>query len=324
MRFADIRKVIIIGSGPAGHTAAIYAARANLRPLMFEGFLAGGVAAGGALTQTTEVENFPGFPNGITGMEFTENLRLQSLRFGTEIVTETVSRVDLSQRPFRVWVEGEESNNEPTAMSESIIIATGASANRLDIPGGEEYWQRGVSACAVCDGALPMYRNKPVVVVGGGDSAAEEALFMTKYASIVYLVHRRDTLRASNIMVQRLKQNPKIEIVWDTVLREAKGNGNKLTGVVVENVKTGDVKELEASGLFFAIGHTPQTKLFDGQLDRDTEGYLITNSTKTKIPGVFAAGDCQDKIYRQAITAAGSGCIAALEVEKFLLEYSME
>lgn len=282
MRFADIRKVIIIGSGPAGHTAAIYAARANLRPLMFEGFLAGGVAAGGALTQTTEVENFPGFPNGITGMEFTENLRLQSLRFGTEIVTETVSRVDLSQRPFRVWVEGEESNNEPTAMSESIIIATGASANRLDIPGGEEYWQRGVSACAVCDGALPMYRNKPVVVVGGGDSAAEEALFMTKYASIVYLVHRRDTLRASNIMVQRLKQNPKIEIVWDTVLREAKGNGNKLTGVVVENVKTGDVKELEASGLFFAIGHTPQTKLFDGQLDRDTEGYLITNNTKDR------------------------------------------
>ena len=324
MRFSEIRKVIVIGSGPAGHTAAIYAARANLRPLMFEGFMAGGVAAGGALTQTTEVENFPGFPNGITGIEFTDNLRQQSARFGTEIITETIAKVDLTKRPFRVWTESDQDSKEPSAMSESIIIATGASANRLNIPGGEEYWQRGVSACAVCDGALPMFRRAPLVVVGGGDSAAEEALFLTKYASKVYVVHRRDALRASSIMVQRLKENPKVEIVWDSVVKEALGDEKRLRSVVIENLKSGQVTTVDANGLFFAIGHTPQTGIFAGQLDRDAEGYLITNNTKTNIAGVFAAGDCQDKVYRQAITAAGTGCMAALEVEKFLVAENLE
>jgi len=324
MRFPGIRKVIIIGSGPAGHTAAIYAARANLKPLMFEGFMAGGVAAGGALTQTTEVENFPGFPDGITGLEFTENLRKQSERFGTEIVTETVSKVDFSGRPFKIWCEDDNGNQEPTAMSESIIIATGASANRLPIPGGEEYWQKGISACAVCDGALPIFRNAPVIVVGGGDSACEEALFRTKYASKVYLVHRRDSLRASSIMAQRLKENPKVEILWNTVVKEATGDGKRLRAVSIQNVITSEQTNIDANGLFFAIGHTPQTAIFAGQLDRDAEGYLIAQNTKTNIHGVFAAGDCQDKVYRQAITAAGTGCMAAMEVEKFLVNENLE
>jgi thioredoxin reductase (NADPH) len=320
MRFPDIRKVIIIGSGPAAHTAAIYTSRANLRPLMFEGFMAGGVAAGGALTQTTEIENFPGFPESVGGIEFTEKLRKQSLKFGTEIVSETVSKVDFSKRPFRVWTEEDHNNAEATAAAESVIIATGASANRLSIPGGDEYWNRGISACAVCDGALPIFRKKTVVVVGGGDSAAEEALFMSKYASKVYLVHRRDKLRASKIMVQRVMENAKIEVIWDTVIKEAKGDGDLLKSLIIENVKTGEQSELETSGLFYAIGHTPMTKIFAGQIDMDKDGYIITHNTRTNLPGVFAAGDCQDKVYRQAVTAAGTGCVAALEVEKYLLE----
>ena len=313
-------KVVIVGSGPAGHTAAIYAARAELQPVMFEGFLAGGVAAGGQLTTTTDVENFPGFPEGISGPEMMDKFRQQSVRFGTQIFTETISKVDFNQKPFRLWREGME-NDEPVK-AHSVIIATGATAKRLSLPGEDSYWQKGISACAVCDGALPIFRDSPLVVIGGGDSAAEEAMFLTKYGSKVFVVHRRDELRASKIMAQRLLANDKVEMVWNHVPVEARGQDGKLSGVMVEDVKTGTTKELAANGLFYAIGHKPNTDPFVGQLDMDAEGYLVTKagSTLTNIPGVFAAGDVQDKKYRQAITAAGSGCMAALDTEHYLAD----
>jgi thioredoxin reductase (NADPH) len=306
-------KVVIIGSGPAGHTAAIYAARANLAPLMFEGFLAGGVAAGGQLTTTTEVENFPGFPEGIDGTELTNRFREQSARFGTRILTETVESVDLSQRPFRV------KSSDREVLAETVVISTGATAKRLRIAGEEKYWQRGISACAVCDGALPIYRNKVLVVVGGGDTAVEEATHLTKFGREVVLVHRRDTLRASAIMQKRLFADPKVRVVWDSAVEEALGE-KLMTHVRLKNLKTGATELLEASGLFYAIGHEPNTAFLAGQLQLDDTGYIVTRpgTTQTSVPGVFAAGDVQDRIYRQAITAAGSGCMAALESERFL------
>ncbi|NLE65400.1 MAG: thioredoxin-disulfide reductase [Elusimicrobia bacterium] len=308
--------VVIIGSGPAGHTAAIYCARANLRPLMFEGMMAGGIAAGGQLTTTTEVENFPGFPDGIAGSELMMRMRVQSEKHGARIRTETVETVRLGGRPFSVVLEGGES-----VETKALIVATGATARRLGIAGEERLWQRGISACAVCDGALPLFRNKVLVVVGGGDSAVEEATHLTKYASKVILMHRRDELRASKAMQTRALSNPKIEMAWSTVPLEALGE-KMLTGLKVQDVKTAVERTIECGGLFYAIGHVPNTAFLGGQLDLDETGYIRTvpGSARTNIDGVFACGDVQDRKYRQAITAAGSGCAAALDAERFLAE----
>ncbi|EJD50821.1 thioredoxin reductase [Auricularia subglabra TFB-10046 SS5] len=314
-------KVVIIGSGPAGHTAAIYLARANLAPVMFEGFMANGFAAGGQLTTTTDVENFPGFPDGVRGPEMMDKFRAQSMRFGTTIITETVSRIDLSARPFKYWREYSEGDADFES-ADTIIIATGASAKRLHLPGEETYWQSGISACAVCDGAVPIFRNKPLAVIGGGDSAAEEAIYLTKYASRVFVLVRRDELRASKIMAKRLTSHPKVEIIWNTVATECLGDGDLLNRLRIKNLKTGEEKELPVNGLFYAIGHEPATELVRSQLECDGDGYIKTvpGTTQTSVRGVFAAGDVQDKIYRQAITSAGSGCMAALEAERFLAE----
>ncbi len=307
--------VVIIGSGPAAHTAAIYAARAELKPVLFEGFMAGGIAAGGQLTTTTDVENFPGFPEGIGGPELTERFRAQSLRFGTVIHTETITKVDLSRRPFRY------ATDEREGAARALIIATGATAKRDQIPGTRdgELWQKGVSACAVCDGALPMFRKRALFVVGGGDSAMEEAGFLTKFAQQVYLVHRRDEFRASKIMLDRARANPKIEFLTSHQVMEVTG-GEGVEAVRVRDLKTQGERVIEAAGLFFAIGHVPNSAFLGGQVATDDTGYILTTpgTTETSVPGVFAAGDVQDKKYRQAITAAGSGCAAALEAEHFL------
>ncbi|CAE6449829.1 unnamed protein product [Rhizoctonia solani] len=309
-------KVVIIGSGPAGHTAAIYLARANLEP----GFMANGFAAGGQLTTTTDVENFPGFPDGVNGTEMMKKFRDQSIRFGTKIITETVSQLDLSRRPFRYWREGNEDSEPETA--DTIIIATGASAKRMNLPGEDMYWQSGISACAVCDGAVPIFRNKPLAVIGGGDSAAEEATYLTKYASHVFVLVRRDELRASKIMAKRLKAHPKVTILWNTVAVECKGNGDLLNSLRIKDTKTGEEKDLQVNGLFYAIGHEPATALVRDQLQTDEDGYILTvpGTSQTNVKGVFAAGDVQDKRYRQAVTSAGSGCMAALEAERLLAE----
>jgi len=308
-----MEKVIIIGSGPAAHTAAIYAARANLEPLLFEGLMAGGIAAGGQLTTTTEVENYPGFPESVSGLELMAKMREQSVKHGTRIETKTVDKLDLKNKPFKVFVGKE------TFETQTLIIATGATAKRLNLPGEEKLWQKGISACAVCDGALPIFRNKPVVVIGGGDSAVEEATHMSKYASKVYLLHRRNELRASKAMQKKIFANKKIEILWDTIPLEILGNQN-VTGVKIKNVKTEEEKVLEVAGLFYAVGHKPNTDFLEGQLKLDETGYIQTQpgTTKTSIEGVFAAGDVQDKVYRQAVTAAGTGCMAAIEAERYL------
>ncbi|OUM54589.1 hypothetical protein BVG19_g3999 [[Candida] boidinii] len=311
-------KVTVVGSGPAAHTAAIYLARAEMQPVLYEGMLANGIAPGGQLTTTTDIENFPGFPAGIEGSKLMDNMREQSIRFGTEVITETISKVDFSSRPFKLWTEFNE--DQAPILSDSVIIATGASAKRLGLPGEEKYWQQGISACAVCDGAVPIFRNKPLAVIGGGDSACEEALFLTKYGSKVYLIVRKDYLRASTIMQKRVKSNPKLEILFETVSLEAKGDGRFLTSLNIQNVKTKETRDLEVNGLFYAIGHTPATQVFKGQLETDEDGYIKTTpgTAATSIPGIFAAGDVQDKKYRQAITSAGTGCMAALEAEHFV------
>jgi thioredoxin reductase (NADPH) len=307
-----MEKLIIIGSGPAAHTAAIYAARARLNPLLFEGAFAGGVAAGGQLTTTTEVENFPGFLS-IEGPLLMEKMRSQSLHCGARIVTETVDKVDLSQRPFKVEAGQEE------YLAEALIMATGATAKRMDLPGEGNLWQKGISACAVCDGALPYFRNKVLAVVGGGDSAVEEAVYLTKFASKVLMIVRRDVMRASMVMQERARNNPKIEIMYHSLPVEVLGDKN-VSGLKIKNLVSQAETTLPVSGLFYAIGHLPNTAFLDGQLELDEAGYIITKpgSTKTSVEGVFAAGDVQDKIYRQAVTSAGTGCMAALDAEHFL------
>ena len=311
---SDKEKLIIIGSGPAGHTAAIYAARAELKPVLFEGFMAGGVAAGGQLTTTTDVENYPGFPESVDGQALMMQMRAQAERYGTRIRTETVVSVDLSAPPYRVSTDSGE------LACDSIIIATGATAKRLSLPGEETYWQKGISACAVCDGALPVFREKPLVVIGGGDTACEEASFLSKFGSTVTMLVRRDILRASQAMQQRVFNNPKIVIEWET--EATKVVGEQFVNGVEVKTKKGQTRILEASGLFYAIGHLPNTEFLNGQLPTDNEGYLVTEpgSVATNKPGVFAAGDVKDKVYRQAVTAAGMGCMAALEAERYLSE----
>lgn len=307
------RKLVIIGSGPAAYTAAIYAARANLFPLVYEGFFAG--PAGGQLMTTTEVENYPGFPEGVTGPALMEKFRKQAEKFGTTILTEDVVSVDLSVRPFVI-------TGSPTSvLADAVIIATGATAKRLEVPGAGdgEFWQKGVTACAVCDGAAPIFRNKDLFVFGGGDTAVEEAVFLTKYANKVYLVHRRGELRASKIMSERAIKHPKIEVIWNHVLAKVEGD-TVVTKVALKEVNTGKETTHAAGGVFFAIGHTPNTAFLKGQVELHPNGYLKVKegTSYTNVEGVFAAGDVQDHVYRQAVTAAGSGCMAALDAERWL------
>ncbi len=300
--------VFIIGSGPAGYTAGLYAARADLHP-----YMAAGLQPGGQLTTTTDVENYPGFPEGVMGPEMMELFKAQATRFGLVVEHKIVERVDFSTRPFRIW---EDDGAEHTA--DAVVVATGATAKYLGIPGEQEYLGRGVSACATCDGFF--FRGKELVVVGGGDTAMEEATFLTKFATKVYLVHRRDALRASKIMQERAFANEKIEFVWNTVVSEVHGDGAAVTGVTLQDANTGDSRLLPVSGYFSAIGHKPNTDLFKGQLEMDDVGYLSVHapSTRTSVEGVFAAGDVADPVYRQAVTAAGMGCAAAIDTERWL------
>ena len=299
------RNVVIIGSGPAGYTAALYAARANLKPLVLKG-----IESGGQLMLTTEVENYPGFPEGILGPELMEIMEKQAARFEAEMLHQAATKVDLSQRPFRVWSGDEEFR------ARAVIVATGASARMLGVPGEDSLLGHGVSTCATCDGFF--FRGQELVVVGGGDSAMEEALFLTRFATKVTVVHRRDELRASKIMQDRAFANEKIDFVWDSEVQEVLGNG-QVSGVRIRNRKTDDTSDLEAGGMFVAIGHTPNTQVFQGQLEM-TEGYITVRepTTKTSVEGVFAAGDVVDFVYRQAVTAAGMGCKAAMDAERFL------
>jgi thioredoxin reductase (NADPH) len=300
------RNVIIIGSGPAGFTAAVYTARANLKPLVYAG-----LEWGGQLQNTTEVENYPGFPDGIQGPEMMELFRKQAERFGAEVLSEDVTKVDFSERPFKVW------SGDDLQTAKAIIISTGAAYRHLNIPGEVEYAGHGVSYCATCDGFF--FRDKEIVVVGGGDSAIEEAIFLTRFGKSVKVIHRRDELRASKIMQDRAFANDKIEFVWDTVPTEAVGDAGKLSHVRLQNVKTGESSSRPAEGLFIAIGHDPQTKLLEGQIDLDDAGYItVHDGSWTSVEGVFAGGDCVDHKYRQAITAAGMGCMAAIDAERWL------
>lgn len=306
-------KVVIIGSGPAGYTAAIYASRANLKPILFEGFMSG--PAGGQLMTTTHVENFPGFPEGVMGPDLMIACRKQAERFGTIIHTEDVKEVHLEESPYRVVGSSHE------YVADAVIIATGASANRLEVPGTRdgEFWQKGVTACAVCDGAMPIFRDKDLYVIGGGDSACEEATFLTKFGSKVYLVHRRDELRASKIMQKRVLEHPKVEVLWDSVITHVDGD-DVVKSVTVRNLKTDTEEKRPAGGVFFAIGHTPNTAFLKGQVEMYESGYIKVDpgTTRTSRELVYACGDVQDHVYRQAITAAGTGCMAAIEAEREL------
>jgi thioredoxin reductase (NADPH) len=303
---SDVRELIIVGGGPAGYTAALYAARANLEPLVIEGF-----NWGGQLMITSDVENYPGYPDGVMGPEMMAEFRRQAERFGADFVTDDVTRVDFSEQPFRVWVENDEYR------AKAVVVATGASARWLGLPGEQHYQGRGVSACATCDGAF--FKDKELIVVGGGDTAMEEATFLTRFASKVTVVHRRDEFRASQIMVDRARASDKIDFVTNAVIDEILGEG-KVEAVRLRDTVTGDTSEMKVDGVFVAIGHDPNTKLFVDQLDHDDAGYLVTRpgTTETNVSGVFAAGDVQDHTYRQAVTAAGSGCMAALDAERFL------
>jgi thioredoxin reductase (NADPH) len=302
-----MRNVIIIGSGPAGLTAAIYTARANLSPLVFEGY-----GAGGQLTLTTMVENYPGFPEGVMGPQLMEDMRKQAERFGAELIRRDVTAVDLSTRPFIVKVD------EDIHKTDALIISSGASAKLLGLESERKLMGHGVTTCATCDGFF--FRGQEVVIVGGGDSAMEEAIFLTKFATKVTVIHRRSTLRASKIMQEKAFKNPKIEFLWNSTIEKVLGEETgKVTGALVKNLQTGEITEKKFAGLFVAIGHTPNTQLFIGQLELDENGYILTrNGSQTSVPGVFAAGDVQDYVYRQAITAAGSGCMAAIDVERYL------
>lgn len=312
------RKLVIIGSGPAAYTAAIYAGRANLRPLVFEGFMSG--PAGGQLMTTTEVENYPGFQEGILGPVLMDNFRAQAVRFDTKILTEDVESVDLFKRPFIIY------GGSTQVETEALIIATGAAAKRLDIDGARdgEFWQRGVTACAVCDGAAPIFKDKHLFVIGGGDTAVEEAIFLTKYGSRIYLVHRRDQLRASKIMGERALKHPKIEILWNSAIVKISGD-TIVRKILLKDLVSNRIEERDAGGVFFAIGHQPNTGFLQGQIKTNGVGYILVEngSTRTSLDGVFAAGDVQDPTYRQAVTAAGTGCMAALDAERWLNEMGL-
>ena len=311
----QIENLVIIGSGPAGYTAAIYAARANLKPVMFEGLQAGGVP-GGQLMTTTDVENFPGFPEGISGPELMDRMRSQAIRWGTECYTEDVIEVDFTQRPFTI------TSTEREVKTNSVIIATGATAKRLGLPSEKQYWNNGISACAICDGASPIFNGKELIVIGGGDSAAEEAVYLTKYGTRVHLLVRRGELRASKAMQNRVLNNSKITVHWHTEAVDVYGENNRMTGIKLRNNQTGAESEIRANGLFYAIGHQPNTNLFKNQIDLDDVGYItVTPGTvATSVPGIYAAGDVQDHEYRQAVSAAGTGCMAALAAERWLSE----
>jgi thioredoxin reductase (NADPH) len=302
----NIENVIIIGSGPAGYTAAIYASRALLKPLMFEG-----EQVGGQLMLTTDVENYPGFSKGVTGPELMDIMRAQAERFGTRFQSKNVTKVDLSARPFKVWTGNE------LHLAKAVVVSTGASAKYLGLESEKRLMAKGVSACATCDGAF--FKNVKVAIVGGGDTAMEEATFLTRFASKVYVIHRRDTFRASKIMADKVLKNPKIEVIWDTGVEEVLGE-KAVTGLRLKNLKTGKESTLDVEGMFVAIGHHPNTDIFKGQLELDENGYIVTkpDSSYTSVDGVFAGGDVRDHVYRQAITAAGSGCMAAIDCERWL------
>jgi thioredoxin reductase (NADPH) len=308
-------KLIIIGSGPAGLTASIYAARANLFPLVIEGFQSGGIA-GGQLMTTTIIENFPGFSKGISGPKLIEEMRTQALNFGTKMISEDIEKVDLSKMPFILT-----SSSGQIYETYSLIIATGATAKRLDLESEKKFFGKGISACAVCDGALPIFRNKPLAVIGGGDTALEEALYLTNFGSKVYIIHRRNAFRASAFMQKKINSNNKIQVLWNKVVIEFLGD-NLLRGLRLKDTITQEESTIEVSGAFEAIGHKPNTSFLNGQIKLSENGYIITQpkSTQTSVEGVFAAGDVQDPIYRQAITASASGCMAAIDAQKWLLE----
>ncbi len=310
-----MEKVLIIGSGPAGYTAALYCSRANLNPLCLEGELSQNMLPGGQLMTTTEVENFPGYPDGVSGPAMMDEFKRQAEKFGTRFAYKTATAVDFTGSPLKVF------SGDEAFEAEAVIIATGASAKYLGIPSEQVFLNRGVSACATCDGALPRFRNRPVVVVGGGDTAMEEALFLAKFASRVHVVHRRDKFRASPIMAGRVTSHPKITVEWNSVAQEIIGNdADGVTGVILRDVTNNTTRNVDCSGYFAAIGHKPNTDIFVGVLDLDDTGYIVArpDSTYTKIPGVFACGDVKDKTYRQAITAAGSGCMAAIDATRWL------
>jgi len=307
-----VENLVIIGSGPAGYTAALYAGRANLKPVLFEGFEMG--TPGGQLMTTTDVENFPGFPDGLTGQELMARMKTQADRWGAEIYPEDVEAVDLSRHPFMLQAGGR------IIYTHSLVVATGATAKRLDLPSEAVFWGRGISTCAVCDGAIPLFRGATLAVVGGGDTAAEEAIYLTRFGSHVHLLVRRDRLRANRALQERVLSHPKITVHWHTEAIDVVGTDDRLTGILIQNTKTNQTQKLPVGGVFYAIGHTPNTGLFRDQLELDEDGYIVTlpGSVETNIAGVFAAGDVQDREFRQAVTAAGTGCMAALMAERWL------